>query len=332
MKVLITGANGFVGRAIVSEVSRNNFQVFQLVNINSYSKNLENGTNIYKADISDYENLTAVVEEPGIDVFIHAAGLAHQFGKQNKEDFWKVNVRGTENAAKLAVSLKAAHFILISSVAVYGNQPIKSDESSEGRKEITEEAECNPQNFYARSKYESEKNAVRICEANGIALTILRLATVIGEDDKGNVARLINTIDKNRFVWIGNGENLKSLIFKDDVAKACLKVFGKTNGTEVFNVTGEAVSMKTVVGEIADRLGKNIPRLAISSRLLKRIFLLNSKTFKIKKLENFAATVEKWLSDDVFSGEKFKQGYGFQAETTISEAIKRQVEKFQKQK
>lgn len=332
MKVLITGANGFVGKSIVREVSENNFEIFQILNIHSDSKNLENHTNIYKTDISDYENLISTFKEPRIDICIHAAGLAHQFRKQSKEEFWKVNVRGTENVAKLAVSRKAAHFILLSSVSVYGNQHIKGDGSNNGEKKITEQIICNPQNLYAESKYESERAAIRICEANNVALTILRLATVIGEDDKGNVARLINTIDKKRFVWIGKGENQKSLIYKDDVAKACLRVLGKTSGTEIFNVTGDAVSMKTVVGEIACCLGKKIPDISIPTRLLQRIFLLNSKTFKIKKLEHFAATVEKWLSDDVFSGEKFKKEYGFQAETTISEAIKRQVEKFKKQK
>jgi nucleoside-diphosphate-sugar epimerase len=55
-----------------------------------------------------------------VDVVVHAAGLAHQFGKSDKEDFWRINIGGTRNVAERAVKLKAGHFVLISSVAVYG--------------------------------------------------------------------------------------------------------------------------------------------------------------------------------------------------------------------
>ena len=75
--------------------------------------------------------------------------------------------RRHENVARLAVNLKAKHFVLISSVAVYG-------ESGEKSTPIDEKTVCNPQSVYAKSKFESEKVAKSICEKNRIALTILR--------------------------------------------------------------------------------------------------------------------------------------------------------------
>ena len=204
MKVLVTGASGFVGREIVAELLREKHEVFCLVS--PKSKKDKDLPNFFQADISEVEDLNELEKSfENIDAIIHSAGLAHQFGKTADEDFWNVNVNGTQNVARLAVNLQVKHFILISSVSVYENvlrETISIDETFA----------CNPKSIYARSKFESENVAREVCEANKIALTILRLATVIGENDRGNTARLIEAIDKKRFIWIGKGENRKSLI------------------------------------------------------------------------------------------------------------------------
>lgn len=338
MKVLVTGAGGFVGQAIVAELRQAGEEVFRLESPKAKSNENDVAENVFRADIGDCQNLIETVRSGNIetvDVVVHSAGLAHQFGRQCKEDFWRINVHGSENTARLAAVLKARHFILISSVAVYGERKQGKDKDAVAgmsKTGVTEIAECHPQSLYAQSKLEAENAVERICAENDIALTILRLATVIGEEDKGNVARLVGRIDQRLFVWIGGGENFKSLIYKGDAAQACLKVLGRTSGNEIFNVTGEPVKMKQVVSEISRNLGKPISGVRISPRLLNKIFSLNSKLFKIKKLDKLAATVEKWLSDDVFSGEKFSRVYGFQAETPIGEALRRQVEDYQKRR
>ncbi len=317
MRILVTGAGGFIGRATVAEFLKKRHEIFCLVS--PKSENIDDLPNILRGDVGDFGSLTEFQKLENIDTIIHATGLAHQFGKVADEEFWRVNVKGTKNMARLAVELKAKHFILISSVAVYGKV---------GKNEPIDETDvCRPQGIYARSKFEAEKAAREICEQNDMALTILRPATVIGENDRGNTARLIAAIDKRRFLWIGKGENLKSLIYKQDVARACLKVLEKkTSRAEIFNVTGAAVKMNFVVSEIAKNLHRKIPKLAISVPVLKKIFRVNAKTAKIEKISNLAETVEKWVSDDVFSGEKIAETYGFRAETPIAEAIRRQVE------
>lgn len=78
--------------------------------------------------------------------------------------------------ARLAADLKVNHFILISSVAVYGIKPSNLQSSNQGAYKfgVTEEAACQPQGFYAQSKLGAEKTAQNICADNKIALTILR--------------------------------------------------------------------------------------------------------------------------------------------------------------
>jgi nucleoside-diphosphate-sugar epimerase len=336
MKVLVTGAKGFVGTAIVEKLSADNHETYVLLNSKTSGKKIIENSGVVQvvyADIADYESVGKLDGIGKIDAVIHCAGLAHQFGNTVEADFWRINVEGTANIAKLAVLLQVQHFILISSVAVYGKA---SEEKSDVEiNAVAEESICQPSDFYSRSKLESEKAAQAICADNNINLTILRPSTVIGENDRGNVARLIKTIDENRFFWIGSGENLKSLIYKDDVAKACLCILNrkqpKQDGiNEIFNVTAEALPMSEIVFEIHERLGKKNPRFHVSPAFVKLLFLLNRKTFNIRRIEKLFGTVGKWLSDDVFSGDKIKQRYGFEAETPVREAIRREVESYKK--
>jgi nucleoside-diphosphate-sugar epimerase len=326
MKVLVTGAEGFVGQTIVEELSKKNVEVFCLARPKSERTN--DSKTFFRADIVNLESLKCLDELKNIDGIIHSAGLAHQFDDVDEKAFWQINVEGTKNIALTAARLKAKHFILISSVSVYGKV-----RGLRGRATIDEDSKCEPEGFYAQSKLEAEKIAIEICEKNNVPLTILRLATVIGERDRGNTARLIKVIDEGRFFWIGKGENYKSLVYKNDAAQACISVLDKkTDKTEIFNVTAAPVSMKEIVSEIARHLKKRIPEIYIPKGLLETAFRINAKILRRKNIYNISKTVEKWLSDDVFSGEKIARAYGFRAETTVSEAIGRQIASFQKEK
>jgi nucleoside-diphosphate-sugar epimerase len=321
MKVLITGANGFIGRAITAELAKNSHEIIavgrhQTKNLN---QNIVKSANYFEADISDSKDLERLNSIEGIETVIHCAGLAHRFGEVKRADFWKVNVEGTENTVNLAKNIEAKNFILISSVSVYGS--INSKE-----KTVNEESDCTPHDDYARSKLEGEKIARRICEREGINLTILRPATVIGEHDRGNVSRLIKAIDTGRFIWIGSGINRKSLIYKTDIAGACLLILEKITGkTEIYNVCAEAVSMKEIVDEIASELRKNIPFISIPVSLLQIVFSVNDKTVKMEKAAKLAETVKKWLAEDVYSAEKIRKDFDFTAKVSVKEAIRREV-------
>lgn len=325
----MTGAKGFLGRAIVNELlgaEAEKFEVFCLGR--NKTKESEDLPNFLAADISDEKALERLSSLENIDVVVHAAGLAHQFGETPREDFQRVNVEGTKNVARLAVRLKAVHLILISSVSVYGR--------AAGREEkilIREDFPCRPKGFYAESKLEAEKTAAGICADNAVSLTILRPATIIGEGDRGNTARLVRMIDRGRFVWLGKGENYKSLIYKKDVARSCVSVLRKkTKETEIFNVAAEPVLMKDVVGEIARFLDKKITNIKIPKSPLKIFFRLNEQTLRIGKISRLSKTIEKWLSDDLFSGEKIAESYGFRPETPVLEALRKQVEAYQTHK
>ncbi len=254
MKVLVTGASGFLGQAIVEEFLSNGVEVVGVSKTSGH----------FQADITVEKSLDKLSKLENIDTVIHSAGLAHQFGKTPREKFFEVNVKGTENVLKLAETLQINHFILISSVAVYGD----SSKFQTPDSKFQEESNCNPIGAYAESKYQSEIVAKQFCKDKNIRLTILRPATIIGEGDKGNVSRLITTIKNNQFYWIGKGDNLKSLIDKNDAAKACFSAAKNLKSEfQIYNLTANPIKMRTIVETIADELKTEIPKLYMPNRL-----------------------------------------------------------------
>lgn len=327
MKVLVTGATGFIGREIVSELSEGEFEIYQIGNSNVKSQFSKE--KFFKVDITSFEEVCELEQLKEADAVIHSAGLAHQFGNIEKEKFQKTNVEGTKNILELAVILKVKHFVLISSTAVYGTEK----KFGKNVKVTDESAACRPQTFYAESKLEAEQAAMEVCGQNNINLTIFRLSPVIGEGNAGNVARLVEAIDKKRFLWIGGGENYKSLIYKKDVARACREILmKKKKGTEIFNLAAAPILMRDFVGDTAKNLNKKIPGFSIPPLLLEKVFQLNERTLKIKKIRKISETIEKWLSDDVYSAERFEREYNFRPGTSISEALEKQINWYRKQK
>jgi nucleoside-diphosphate-sugar epimerase len=332
MKILVTGATGFIGREIVSELAENQHQVIGLGNSKKVSADLLKNVTYINADITNYKNLSELEKIQKVELIIHSAGLAHQFGETSREKFEAVNVEGTRNVLRLGVKLQIKHFILIGSTAVYGFVNTSGKTDSE-RFVIDENSKLNPQTLYAESKLEGERICQAICEQNKIALTIFRLAPVIGEGNVGNVARLISSIDKRRFLWIGDGSNLKSLIYKRDVAKACSEVAAnKKNAAEVFNLSAEPVKMEDFVNEISKGLGKNVLPIKIPATLVRKAFQLNAKLLNHKKINKISDTIEKWLSDDIYSAKKIRETYGFKPQTSIKEALHKQIEHYKRHK
>lgn len=328
MKILVTGANGFVGRAIIKELLKSNYEIFgtgNKINSDFESEWSKKQYKIFKVDITDAGETIALGEKlKEIKAIVHCAGLAHQFGEVSKEAFCKVNVTGTKNVLQLAEKIKAEHFILISSVAVYG----RNNNFDRKNAKWAEESFCRPNGFYAESKLEAERFAVGFCQAKNIRLTILRLSTVIGEEDRGNFRRLIAAIDQRKFIWIGRGENSKSLVYHEDVARACTAVIEgkKIASHEIYNVSAAPLKMKEIVAAIEAGLKKKAPPVHISPRLIRFLSELNARTLRLKKVSKIEETTEKWLADDVYPAEKFEKEYNFKFLFSGREAIAREVE------
>lgn len=270
--------------------------------------------NYLRADLREPATLTPLLQQ--VDCVIHAAGLAHQFGAAAKPAaFFSINVDATTEMMRAAVNAGVQHLILLSSVSVYGGAA--TDETFP----------CKPQGPYAESKYLAEQHARVIAAEADQRLTILRLATCYGEGDPGNVKRLMQSIDRGRFVWIGTGANRKSLIHRGDVARAVLAVVASCgSGITTYNVAAAPCTMHEIVQALAAALGRRVPSWHVPGTVARGLARVAATATRGRgKLGALPTTIEKWLADDVYGAAAFEQAFGFRAAISVAEGLRREV-------
>ena len=268
MEILITGANGFLGRAIVNELSTD-------FKISSLSRNDTD----YKVSLE--KEIPNFIKK--FDLVIHAAGKAHSVPKTafEKQQFYDINVLGTQNllAGFEKIGLPK-QFVFISSVAVYGK---------ENGEDINEEDLLLAKDAYGLSKIRAEKIVKEWCSKHNVICTILRLPLLVGKNPLGNLGAMLKAIDKGYYFNIGGGKARKSMVLAQDVAAFIPKVAsfgGIYNLTDGFHPNFYELSIaiskhknrKTpfnlplftakLIGYIGDLLGNKAP---INSLKIKKI-------------------------------------------------------------
>jgi nucleoside-diphosphate-sugar epimerase len=290
--ILLTGADGFVGGAVAEAARRRG------VALRAASRR-----GAAPVDVLQPETLEPAMR--GVDVVVHAAGAAHVLRRTPEAEAWmrRTNVEGTRNVVAAARRAGVRHVVLVSSVSVHVS--VHGDATD----------------VYTESKRGGERAAIDEA-GDAVGLTILRLATVYGEGDRGNVLRLIRAVDRRRFVWIGRGANRKSLIHRDDAGEAILAAaLAETGGT--FDVAAPPVTMHDVVEAIAQALGRRVPSPAIGSGVAMSIArALGAVTLRTFDLER---TIAKWCSDEVHDGAAFRARFGVAPAVGLAEGIAREV-------
>ncbi len=288
MKILLTGASGFLGNIIKTELEKDNI-VYTLGRNNAD----------FKFDLS----IDNILFKDLFDVVIHCAGITKS---ESKYDFYNVNVVGTQRLLDgFSLNLLPAKLVFISSVSIYG---ILEDEN------LTSESNSN--DLYAKSKLESEKIIQEWCNKRNVICTILRLPLVVGNNPPGNLGAMIKGI-KNRYYFnIGGGMAKKSMVLADDVAKVIIdaaKIGGIYNLTDGYHPTFSELS-----AHISKQLGKNKPKnmpMWLACIIARFGDLIGSKaplnTNKLKKI----------TSDLTFDDSKAKEAFGWNP-TPVLEGFK----------
>lgn len=316
MRILVTGASGFVGSRTCSHLEAAGHEVVRTVN-KDHSASSDNGSEL-AVDVSDSRSLSILRGIGAIDGVVHCAGIAHRFGKTSEEVFRRVNVDGVRNVAEAAVDLGATQFVHLSSVMVYGRG---------AKHPIGEDHTPSPEDAYAFSKLKGEEAAEDILRGSSTILTILRPAPIIGEGSRGNISRLIRAIDNGRFRWVGSGRNRRSFVYVDDVARSIEFALesGETDG--VFNVVGGAVSVSDLVRSISERLGKTVASFRIPESVARLGIVATSPFSADSIIGRYRRTLDTWMADGVYSGEAL-QSLGFHAETSIQAALEIEVDHY----
>ena len=249
MKFAVTGGAGFIGSHIVKLLLENNHDVIIIDNMHTGKKeNIidSNRLKFFQTDVRDFSTLENQIQD--VEGIFHEAGLTlvpESFEKP--EEYYDVNVRGTENIFKLGKNLNVK-IVYASSSSVYGDtQTIP----------INEDTEKNPINPYGKTKVEKDKLAEKYSKEN-CSIIGLRYFNVYGKGQTGTYAGVITKFldrlkNKKSPIVYGNGKQIRDFVYVEDVAKANLKAMLSETKNGFFNVgTGK----KTTILELAELMIK----------------------------------------------------------------------------
>ncbi|HEX3164782.1 MAG TPA: NAD-dependent epimerase/dehydratase family protein [Chitinophagaceae bacterium] len=263
MKILITGATGYIGYKLAMEAARRNYTVHILVR-DLQSPLLPVHPNIikFKGDITD--KISVMSAMMNCDKVIHAAAIAKLSAKDNNI-FYSVNVEGTRNMLDAALALGVKKFVFTSSGAVIG--PSGKYPMSENDPRITAF-----ENDYEISKHWAEE-LVKAYSRRGLFAVIVVAPRVYGpgHECNGNTMDvLLKSILSMRLAFVPSYDNVvANYAFVDDVVNGHFLAMDKGLGGEKYILGGENLSYRSLFQTIKQNTGKKIRLIRIPKLLLK---------------------------------------------------------------
>ncbi|HJS89289.1 MAG TPA: NAD-dependent epimerase/dehydratase family protein [Steroidobacteraceae bacterium] len=246
-RVLVTGAAGFVGSHFAPHLAARGFEV-RAIDVHAPASP-GSGVDFRLQDIREPRGLAAALE--GVDTVFNLASV-HLDVHATAEQFESVNVRALEQLIELSAAARVRRLVQVSSVGVYGHV---------AHPPAAENAPLNPENDYERTKAAGEAAARRAAERTGLDLVIVRPSWVYGLGCP-RTGKLLRSLRKRQFFFIGPGNNLRHPIYIDDL-NAALELTA-TAGPEVsgrtFNIAGPRwMTVEEMVNEFARALRVPLP-------------------------------------------------------------------------
>jgi UDP-glucose 4-epimerase len=265
-KILITGSEGFIGKALARSLNAAGYDVITV-------DNSGNSKSTYKSDIKD-EKILEIFSKEKPDVVIHLAAQIDvmQSFKDPIGDLG-INGIGTLNILQAAIASKVSHFIYINSGgAIY-------DPLSE--LPIAESAGIRPLSPYGISKFIGESYVRILCEENGIGWTSLGLSNCYGpisENKKGVIYKFVEVLSRQEAPVIYGEDMTRDFIYIDDVVDAIIKTLSKPANCRVNISSGIETNILQLFLQIRELLGSTLEPIIAEARFgeIQRNSLSNS--------------------------------------------------------
>ncbi|WP_431064169.1 NAD-dependent epimerase/dehydratase family protein [Methylotuvimicrobium sp.] len=297
-KVLVTGANGFIGQAMVKVLNEYDHDIRTLVrkqiNVNGHIS-----LDLFKDNIP-YELCE------GIDCIFHFAGKAHDLSISQKDEicYWHVNTEGTRKLLEAAHRSGVQSFIYFSSVKAAGFN---------GQQLIDEQNHTPADTPYGQSKYAAEQLVLH----GGFVPhpVVIRPSMVYGNTEKGNLPRMIDAIRKGVFPPIPEVHNKRSMVHVEDVVQAALLAAEKPEAAgQVYIVTdGHSYSTRQIYNWIREALGKPQLSLKMPLALLRAMAKVGDGIGKLRgrRFMFDSDALDKLIGSAWYSSAKIERELGF---------------------
>jgi nucleoside-diphosphate-sugar epimerase len=279
-RILITGATGFVGRALFKNLKSKKKYLVHLSTRTNQEKLFEREKTFNIGEIDSNTNWKDALDK--VDCIIHCAARAHKTEKKETDSlnaYRRINVDGTRNLANQAVAIGIKRFIFLSSIKVNGEETIAS-------KSFKYNDISQPEDAYGISKWEAEQALLEISKQNGLEVVIIRPPLVYGEGVKGNFLRLLDLVYKQIPLPFAKINNLRSFVALDsliDLIICCID-HPKAGGKTFLVSDGEDLSTLDLIRKLSKFMNKSPRLFRVPQLIIKLIGRLVGKSLEVKRL------------------------------------------------
>ncbi len=318
MRAFITGASGFIGRALIGECIRRQWDICVLQHTQPLEeKNSSiNKFDVVTGDITDPSSLDGIFE--GVDILFHcAAALGGSL--ISEKDFYRINAEGTKNVFQAAKDTRVPKIIHFSSAGVLGTVP-----NGEAADETFAQ---NPQNRYDKSKLEGE-NIARSFADRGMDLVIIRPGWVYGPGDR-RTFKLLKAIAKKRFILVTKGGALQTPVHVDDLIDGVMLCAEKAQGGEIYHIAGsEVLRVRDICATIAAATGSKIPAISLPLWTANLAAVVLGKSFALFKKEAplTQGKLSFFIHPKPLAIQKARQELGYSPKISFQEGMQQTVE------
>lgn len=266
MKILLTGAAGFIGSNLAEALLDRGDEVCAVDNFNDYyslarkERNIltasrQRGYTLHRMDIRDFEALQTIFERERPDKVCHLAAMANARYSINRSLLYEdVNVRGTLNLLELSRLSGLEHFVFASSSSIYG------DRANDGTPFGEEDRVDAPLSPYAATKRTAELHAYTYNHLYGLKISALRFFTAFGPRNRPDLAVHLFTsaIDRGEPLKLfGDGSARRDWTYIGDTVRGIMAALDRPFEYEIFNLgRGESQAEMDLIRAAEAALGK----------------------------------------------------------------------------
>lgn len=310
-KILVTGASGFVGRALCTALVRRGHQVRAAVRSLHRTHIWEDSITTFEADLADFRPDIWRYQLSGVDILIHLAACAHQNWEKSVQHYQKVNTDATARLCRLSTDCNIRRFVFLSSVKVCGetsDYPLSANDTP------------SPQDLYALSKWNAEQQVRAITQGCDCEYVILRPPLVYGPYVRANFLKLLKLAALDIPLPLGSFHNRRSMIYIGNLTDAIIHAMQSPDAAgQVFMLSdGRDLTVAALIKAISMAMGQQPKIFPFPPRGLRWIFNIAGRGALIDKLQQ-PLTVDT---------SKIREALGWRPPYSVEEGLQATVDWF----
>jgi len=273
-RVLVTGANGFVGAALCERLARDGHAVRRAVRLAERAPAGSDAAVVGEIGAAtDWRDALR-----GVDSVVHTAARVHVMHDSAEQPYLETNAEGTRRLALAAVEAGVKRLVVLSSIKVNG-------EGGDGRVYRATDPP-SPTDAYGRSKLAAESYALEIGRARGLEVVVLRVPLVYGPGVRANFLRLMHWVASRRPLPLGAVRNLRSLLGLGNLCDllCLLREHPAAPGKVWLGADGEDLSTPDLIRRLARAFGTDARLLAVPPVCLRLAGALTGRGAEVARL------------------------------------------------